>query len=97
MEFYRSPQSGQFYMINVLENQWLSVICMNVCINASESVRNIIFIRLKCSLHVKIHIFSKNMLELRVYYEELNFDSVVQSPGYDAGAMFGMSINTVFS
>ena len=25
MEFYISPQSGQFYMINVLENQWLSV------------------------------------------------------------------------
>ena len=25
MEFYLSPQSGQFYMINVLENQWLSV------------------------------------------------------------------------
>ena len=25
MEFYVSPQSGQFYMINVLENQWLSV------------------------------------------------------------------------
>ena len=24
MEFYISPQSGQFY-INVLENQWLSV------------------------------------------------------------------------
>ena len=24
MEFYISPQSGQFYMINVLENQWLS-------------------------------------------------------------------------
>ena len=27
MEFYISPQSGQFYMINVLENQWLSVTC----------------------------------------------------------------------
>ena len=25
MEFYISPQSGQFYMINVLDNQWLSV------------------------------------------------------------------------
>ena len=25
MEFYISPQSGQFYMINVLGNQWLSV------------------------------------------------------------------------
>ena len=25
MEFYKSTQSGQFYMINVLENQWLSV------------------------------------------------------------------------
>ena len=25
MEFYISPQSGQFYMVNVLENQWLSV------------------------------------------------------------------------
>ena len=25
MEFYISPQRGQFYMINVLENQWLSV------------------------------------------------------------------------
>ena len=25
MEFYISPQSGQFFMINVLENQWLSV------------------------------------------------------------------------
>ena len=25
MEFYISLQSGQFYMINVLENQWLSV------------------------------------------------------------------------
>ena len=25
MEFYISPHSGQFYMINVLENQWLSV------------------------------------------------------------------------
>ena len=25
MEFYISPTSGQFYMINVLENQWLSV------------------------------------------------------------------------
>ena len=25
MEFYISPQSSQFYMINVLENQWLSV------------------------------------------------------------------------
>ena len=25
MEFYIIPQSGQFYMINVLENQWLSV------------------------------------------------------------------------
>ena len=25
MEFCISPQSGQFYMINVLENQWLSV------------------------------------------------------------------------
>ena len=25
MEFYISPQSGQFYVINVLENQWLSV------------------------------------------------------------------------
>ena len=25
MEFYISPQNGQFYMINVLENQWLSV------------------------------------------------------------------------
>ena len=25
MEFYISPQGGQFYMINVLENQWLSV------------------------------------------------------------------------
>ena len=25
MEFYISPQSGHFYMINVLENQWLSV------------------------------------------------------------------------
>ena len=25
MEFYISPQSGQFYMINVLENQWLSI------------------------------------------------------------------------
>ena len=25
MEFYISPQSGQLYMINVLENQWLSV------------------------------------------------------------------------
>ena len=25
MEFYISPQSGQFYMINVFENQWLSV------------------------------------------------------------------------
>ena len=25
MEFYISPQSGQFYMINVLEYQWLSV------------------------------------------------------------------------
>ena len=27
MEFYISPLSGQFYMINVLENQWLSVTC----------------------------------------------------------------------
>ena len=25
MEFYISPQSDQFYIINVLENQWLSV------------------------------------------------------------------------
>ena len=25
MEFYISPKSGQFYMINVLEHQWLSV------------------------------------------------------------------------
>ena len=25
MEFYISPQSDQCYMINVLENQWLSV------------------------------------------------------------------------
>ena len=25
MEFYISPQRGQFYMVNVLENQWLSV------------------------------------------------------------------------
>ena len=24
-EFYTRPQSDQFYMINVLENQWLSV------------------------------------------------------------------------
>ena len=29
MEFYISPQSGQFYMINVLENQWLSVTLRN--------------------------------------------------------------------
>ena len=28
MEFYISPQSGQFYMRNVLENQWLSVTYM---------------------------------------------------------------------
>ena len=28
MEFYISPQSGQFYFINVLENQWLSVTCI---------------------------------------------------------------------
>ena len=25
MENYISPQSGQFYMINVLENQWLFI------------------------------------------------------------------------
>ena len=25
LEFYTRPQSGQFYMINILENQWLSV------------------------------------------------------------------------
>ena len=25
MEFYISPQSGQFCMINVFENQWLSI------------------------------------------------------------------------
>ena len=31
MEFYISPQSGQFYMINVLENQWLSVTYMFTC------------------------------------------------------------------
>ena len=29
MEFYISPQSGQFYMINVLENQWLSVMLVS--------------------------------------------------------------------
>ena len=26
LEFYTRPQSDQFYMINVLENAWLSVI-----------------------------------------------------------------------
>ena len=30
MEFYISPQSGQFYMINVLENQWLSVTWLEI-------------------------------------------------------------------
>ena len=33
MEFYISPQSGQFYMINVLENQWLSVTLRNLYVN----------------------------------------------------------------
>ena len=35
MEFCISPQSGQFYMINILENQWLSVnyICHGIMDN----------------------------------------------------------------
>ena len=38
MEFYISPQSGQFYMINVLENQWLSVtlIQFDIIINSYD-------------------------------------------------------------
>ena len=42
MEFYISPQSGQFYMINVLENQWLSVTYtlmlyrVNIIVNNSQ-------------------------------------------------------------
>ena len=38
MEFYISPQSGQFYMINVLENQWLSVTCD--CDSVSDDVNS---------------------------------------------------------
>ena len=34
MEFYISPQSAQFYMINVLENQWLSVTTKRVVSDA---------------------------------------------------------------
>ena len=36
MEFYISPQSGQFYMINVLENQWLSVTYMEASTGRSK-------------------------------------------------------------
>ena len=39
MEFYISPQSGQFYMINVLENQWLSV-----TITVLKTIDNIEFV-----------------------------------------------------
>ena len=38
MEFYISPQSGQFYMINVLKNQWLSVTCIYVCMFVCDIV-----------------------------------------------------------
>ena len=41
MEFYISPQSGQFYMINVLENQWLSVTFNNALLQDKCFVGNV--------------------------------------------------------
>ena len=41
MEFYISPQSGQFYMINVLENQWLTVTYSSTSVQSAVRNNNI--------------------------------------------------------
>ena len=61
MEFYISPQSGQFYMINVLENQWLSVTYrMNMCCSnflARFFLNVVVYIYILCCTH-RIHIIT---------------------------------------
>ena len=60
MEFYISPQSGQFYMINVLENQWLSV----TYINATTLIRKCGF---KTFCAVTLYKNKNGALRLRVF------------------------------
>ena len=47
MEFYISPQSGQFYMINVLENQWLSVTNIGLLHDIEISLVFTVFIKIR--------------------------------------------------
>ena len=57
MEFYISPQSGQFYMINVLENQWLSVTYCRYF--------EVLWRHLVADICINVHIFQSVMLKLK--------------------------------
>ena len=61
MEFYISPQSGQVYMINVLENQWLSVTYRKT--GASENI----------ALHVKFVEKWASISMVSTIYKEISY------------------------